>query len=909
MSKKGSSIKEGGSPLRNSTREVQLDNESKEVLNSLMEEGGSTTSRSESAAEAVVESKETDNASSPLISKPPTAPTTPRGDNNDQSNTPDSPQLVKINSSLQLISDWVCTTKDDPLETRIEKVMKHSTDSHITSKGSKVKTKEPEVSGTGSVKRRSVRRGRSNTAGSTNTNLQPTDATLNNSNSNNSTTNSDNSTNSTPANVPEEKPTPVRITIISPTSEARENHLNPRPNQLKNMRTESEIRPGGFLNHQEHSPVNLRASVNIVSSEPGSSALSASSDADKSAKVGNRSKSSVGIRKAMSVGKSTFRHSMHIANVKTLFGGDTIEQDDRQKAADKETELAFEQLMQSANANNPGANGNPSDPQSQKNIINLLLSNTGTARTFVGNEVAKYSGMTEDDLEWISKPVPKLQWFNEYDKESTLVENLPDYQRELGSPAFLEPYRKVDKKTNFAFLEADSYKHYFRDQIQDTPHENYISLLEDVTANPSIGPVVITVQIETKKRKGEDVGSTSPQIITQESGEKSEPKAISSSAPVAIPQNGSFGSSPSQSPTTEREVKEKDNNNNGNNSVGNRDRALLLSREASLKEVRDCIMKKESNKNKYLKVLIRTKKGTERMTLPLETKHKLKAIKMAHTYLLPMRFIKLKEPQTAEALDKDLVEYENKNIFENYKFGIIYCKEGQTEEDEMYNNKDGSPAFEEFLDFLGKRIPLEGFKGFRGGLDVKTNTTGTHSIYTPYRGFEIMFHVSTLLPYFPLDAQQVERKRHLGNDVVMIIFKEDDGKPFNPKCIHSHFTHVFIVVSPDNERKKGTYYKIAVSTKAGVRPFGPQIPEPASFKAGRKFREFLLTKCINGERASFYAPDFMGKLTNTRKTKLTEIVTKYNSQNHPSGQVKDGVASVKEGAAKLRSRFFMGSSS
>jgi hypothetical protein len=31
----------------------------------------------------------------------------------------------------------------------------------------------------------------------------------------------------------------------------------------------------------------------------------------------------------------------------------------------------------------------------------------------------------------------------------------------------------------------------------------------------------------------------------------------------------------------------------------------------------------------------------------------------------------------------------------------------------------GSPAFEEFLDFLGDRVQLEGFQGYRGGLDVK----------------------------------------------------------------------------------------------------------------------------------------------------------------------------------------------
>ena len=35
----------------------------------------------------------------------------------------------------------------------------------------------------------------------------------------------------------------------------------------------------------------------------------------------------------------------------------------------------------------------------------------------------------------------------------------------------------------------------------------------------------------------------------------------------------------------------------------------------------------------------------------------------------------------------------------------------------------------------------------------------------------MMFHVSTLLPFFPADPQQVERKRHIGNDLVVIIFQ------------------------------------------------------------------------------------------------------------------------------------------
>lgn len=84
---------------------------------------------------------------------------------------------------------------------------------------------------------------------------------------------------------------------------------------------------------------------------------------------------------------------------------------------------------------------------------------------------------------------------------------------------------------------------------------------------------------------------------------------------------------------------------------------------------------------------------------------------------------------------------------------------------------EGCPNFEEFLNFLGDKIELKGWNGFRGGLDNESiffflvqikysdDSTGKYSIYTTISGFEIMFHVSTLLPHFPNDKQQVERKR------------------------------------------------------------------------------------------------------------------------------------------------------
>ncbi|PKU32117.1 signal-induced proliferation-associated 1-like protein 1 isoform x2 [Limosa lapponica baueri] len=89
------------------------------------------------------------------------------------------------------------------------------------------------------------------------------------------------------------------------------------------------------------------------------------------------------------------------------------------------------------------------------------------------------------------------------------------------------------------------------------------------------------------------------------------------------------------------------------------------------------------------------------------------------------------------------------------KVGIMYCKAGQSTEEEMYNNESAGPAFEEFLQLLGERVRLKGFEKYRAQLDTKTDSTGTHSLYTTYKDYEIMFHVSTMLPYTPNNKQQV----------------------------------------------------------------------------------------------------------------------------------------------------------
>jgi hypothetical protein len=225
-----------------------------------------------------------------------------------------------------------------------------------------------------------------------------------------------------------------------------------------------------------------------------------------------------------------------------------------------------------------------------------------------------------------------------------------------------------------------------------------------------------------------------------------------------------------------------------------------------------------------------------------------------------------------EQLGDALLDWDTKFVSKHFKFGVLRVLRGQVrDENTIYANNDADGAFGVFLSLLGETVRLKGHKRFRGGLDCKGDTTGTHSVFATHRSLEIMFHVGPLLPYFSADVQQVERKRHIGNDVVVIVFNES-GEPFDPSTLTSHFNHVFCVVTPlaerDGERRR---YRVAFASKLGVRPFGPFLANPAVWEHGSRFRDFLLTKLVNSERAAMFAPEFRGIALRTRGELLARI--------------------------------------
>lgn len=276
--------------------------------------------------------------------------------------------------------------------------------------------------------------------------------------------------------------------------------------------------------------------------------------------------------------------------------------------------------------------------------------------------------------------------------------------------------------------------------------------------------------------------------------------------------------------------------------------------------------------NMAARVILWLNEGIERRVIKL--KHKSQSLDPSEILKIinpNLSRKKLKEIKSKD-IERELETLEEKTaeMKKTFKFGVLYVKPGQKTEEEMFANCNPSAEFQKFLDLLGTRIKLKDWDGFSGGLDIGFNRSGKESIYCEFCGYEIMYHVSTLLPYTENDPQQIERKKHVGNDIVIIVFQDSDTNlPWIPTTISSKFPHIYAVVRPE-----AGGYRLALNIKNNVNNFGPPLPYPSLFMDPKLFITFLVAKLINGERAAIRSsPDF--KQNESFKLFLKEIYEKY----------------------------------
>eukprot|EP01130_Rhizamoeba_saxonica_P016945 TRINITY_DN7957_c0_g1_i1.p1 TRINITY_DN7957_c0_g1~~TRINITY_DN7957_c0_g1_i1.p1 ORF type:complete len:145 (-),score=19.01 TRINITY_DN7957_c0_g1_i1:26-460(-) len=134
-----------------------------------------------------------------------------------------------------------------------------------------------------------------------------------------------------------------------------------------------------------------------------------------------------------------------------------------------------------------------------------------------------------------------------------------------------------------------------------------------------------------------------------------------------------------------------------------------------------------------------------------------------------------------------------------------------------------------------------------------------------------MYHVSTMLRHSEADNQQIGKKRHIGNNVVVIVFHESN-MPFDPKVISSHFNHVFFVIKKiKSDPESKTMYRLWTTSKSGVGEHLPLLRKSRIFEKDEEFKRYLQCKMINAERASYSSKGFATAMMITRKGLLGQI--------------------------------------
>lgn len=74
----------------------------------------------------------------------------------------------------------------------------------------------------------------------------------------------------------------------------------------------------------------------------------------------------------------------------------------------------------------------------------------------------------------------------------------------------------------------------------------------------------------------------------------------------------------------------------------------------------------------------------------------------------------------------------------------------------------------------------------------------------------------------PWPCAQLQRKRHIGNDIVAVVF-QDENTPFVPDMIASNFLHAYVVVQAEGGGPDGPLYKVGALGASQGRQQGPWL--------------------------------------------------------------------------------------
>lgn len=167
-------------------------------------------------------------------------------------------------------------------------------------------------------------------------------------------------------------------------------------------------------------------------------------------------------------------------------------------------------------------------------------------------------------------------------------------------------------------------------------------------------------------------------------------------------------------------------------------------------------------------------------------------------------------------------------VIDTHKVGILYVAPGQTDETDILKNLRGSPAYTRFLEGIGRLIKIRSqLDVYTGGLDADEDGEYAYAWWDDTG--QILYHTATMMPNHEHDERCNFKKRHIGNDLVRIIWN-DSGLPYRFDTLTTEFQFVNIVIEPhsrgaiaaySNNLHENEYFKLTVQCAEGMAEFSP----------------------------------------------------------------------------------------
>lgn len=134
--------------------------------------------------------------------------------------------------------------------------------------------------------------------------------------------------------------------------------------------------------------------------------------------------------------------------------------------------------------------------------------------------------------------------------------------------------------------------------------------------------------------------------------------------------------------------------------------------------------------------------------------------------------------------------------FETHTIGVLYVGPGQcNSETEILKNRFGSMRYAEFLRNLGTLVAIKDAKEHNLFINMESGDDGNFTYIWTDDIVQVTFHVATLMPNKAKDPNCTEKKKHIGNNFVTIVYNES-GEDYNLNTIRGQFNYACVIVQP-----------------------------------------------------------------------------------------------------------------